>query len=185
LVRHRRQRRVGPPLRDPWVFTRFTRYCPDYLRGDGSLIQRRHGGAWSKYWRLPVVFACPTHQRLLAHTCPTCNALALARPANLARPLPMAGHQVTHPTACRNPDPAQPAAPCGYRLGSSIGVGDGIRRPEPDQRLLRLQAQLLCRSMATSLRRRSSGSRPPHLGTSWTCGSSLGCCIPVGLPRGT
>jgi hypothetical protein len=141
LVRHRRQRRTGPPLRDPWVFTR---YCADCLRGDDSLIQRRHGGAWSKYWRLPVVFACPTHQRLLEHAFPACGVLALTRPANLARPLPMAGHRVTHPAACRNPDPTRPAVPCGYRLDHPTASGDGIPRPQPDQRLLRLQEQLLC-----------------------------------------
>ncbi|MDT3440368.1 MULTISPECIES: TniQ family protein [unclassified Pseudofrankia] len=49
-----------------WVFTQSTRYCPDCLAGDGSTIQQRHGGAWRKSWRVPVVFACTIHERPLA-----------------------------------------------------------------------------------------------------------------------
>ncbi len=36
-----------------WVFTQSTRYCPQCLAGDGSAIQRAHGGAWQKLWHLP------------------------------------------------------------------------------------------------------------------------------------
>ncbi len=49
------------PVTSPWVFTSATRYCPQCLAGDGSPVQRQHGGAWHKTWRLPVVFACPLH----------------------------------------------------------------------------------------------------------------------------
>jgi hypothetical protein len=134
------RRRGGISLRDRWVFTRFTRYCPDCLRGDDSLIQRRHGGAWRKTWRLPVVFACPTHQRLFAHTCPACGALALARPASQARPVPMVGHPVTHPAACRNHDPARPDTPCGHRLDTATEHRPPAR---VDPRLLQVQQRLL------------------------------------------
>ena len=64
----------GPrSLASPWVFTSATRYCPQCLAGDGSYIQQQHGGAWRKAWRLPVVFACPAHRRLLEHLCPSCR----------------------------------------------------------------------------------------------------------------
>ncbi|MGH3125962.1 MAG: TniQ family protein, partial [Streptosporangiaceae bacterium] len=64
----------GPrSLAGPWVFTSATRYCPQCLAGDSSSIQQQHGGAWRKTWRLPVVFACPLHRRLLEHLCPSCG----------------------------------------------------------------------------------------------------------------
>jgi hypothetical protein len=69
-VRHRQA--SGIPGMARWVFIRSTRYCPQCLAGDGSSIQRAHGGAWQQLWRLPLVFVCTTHQRLLAHECPSC-----------------------------------------------------------------------------------------------------------------
>jgi TniQ len=56
-----------------WVLTRSTRYCPQCLAGNGSPIQQAHGGAWQKWWHLPVVFACMAHRRLLLHACPGCS----------------------------------------------------------------------------------------------------------------
>lgn len=39
-----RPRRLrGITQQEPWLFTTFTRCCPDCLAGDGSLIQQRHG----------------------------------------------------------------------------------------------------------------------------------------------
>ena len=80
----------GPrSLASPWVFTSATRYCPQCLAGDGSPIQQQHGGAWQKQWRLPVVFACPAHRRLLEHLCPSCRQPAMSaapRSARLADP---------------------------------------------------------------------------------------------------
>ena len=67
------------PLASPWLFTSATRYCPQCLAGDGSYIQQQHGGAWQKTWRLPVVFACPAHRRLLEHLCPSCQQPAMSR----------------------------------------------------------------------------------------------------------
>src|SRR5205814_5022871 len=66
---HRKHQRhvEGVFVKENWVLSRSSRYCPQCLADDGSPIQRRHGGAWSKFWRLPIVFACPTHRRLLEH----------------------------------------------------------------------------------------------------------------------
>ncbi len=104
-------------VRESWVFARFSRYCPHCLAGDGSLIQQHHGGGWNKLWRLPIVFACPTHQRLLAHTCPACAQPALSRGPGAAM-IPRGGDSTLHPTACRapGPEPRPTIGPCGHRL---------------------------------------------------------------------
>ncbi len=52
---------------------RGSRFCPDCLAADG--------GRWQIRWRLGWSFACVTHQRLLADTCPRC-----LRPARLKMP---------------------------------------------------------------------------------------------------
>src|SRR6266536_361509 len=115
-----RQRRVhGVFVKENWIFSRFTRYCPQCLAGDGSVVQQRHGGGWSKLWRLPVVFACPQHQRLLEHTCPTCRRPALHRVRGGQALLPHESNSTLHPAACRNTVTANNSrAPqtCGHRL---------------------------------------------------------------------
>jgi hypothetical protein len=59
---------------DKWaLFAPATRYCPECLAGDGSAVQESFGSPWLKAWHLPVVFACPAHQRLLEHRCPGCG----------------------------------------------------------------------------------------------------------------
>jgi hypothetical protein len=58
-------------VKENWIFSRASRYCPDCLAGDNGTIQRQHGGAWKRSWRLPIVFACLVHRRPLLHTCPT------------------------------------------------------------------------------------------------------------------
>ncbi len=151
LTRSMRPRAAAVSLRDNWVFTQFTRYCPACLAGDGSPIQQRHGGAWSKLWRLPIVFACPHHQRLLEHLCPDCGTLALHRRAGVARPLPMAGHPVSHPAACRNPARHQPPQPCDHRLdqldnAQAIG-GDLLNLQQNLLRLLQDPGQTEARSL--------------------------------------
>lgn len=82
-----------------WLLTRATRYCPQCLTGDGSEIQRRHGGAWRLSWRLPPVFACPRHRRLLRTDCPACRQPVHAVEMNsiIARPW----DEDLHPTQCR------------------------------------------------------------------------------------
>ena len=93
----------GPrSLASPWVFTSATRYCPQCLAGDGSRIQQQHGGAWQKAWRLPVVFACPAHRRLLEHLCPSCRQPAMsAAPGAPAWLIPRARDRGLHPAQCR------------------------------------------------------------------------------------
>ncbi|MEU6718369.1 TniQ family protein [Nonomuraea sp. NPDC046802] len=87
-----------------WVLTASTRYCPQCLAGDGSVIQRRHGGAWQQRWRLQVVFACITHQRLLEYLCPQCGNPAMkSNPASTNRDLlPRLSQPGLHSAQCRN-----------------------------------------------------------------------------------
>ncbi|MFF0656079.1 TniQ family protein [Micromonospora tulbaghiae] len=119
--RHRRLAH-GMLVKENWIFARFTRHCPQCLAGDGSDIQNQHGGAWSKLWRLPVVFACTAHQRLLAHACPACGQPALARDSG-TRMLPRRLDATLHPVACRanlRPSPCRSAERgCGQRLDQS------------------------------------------------------------------
>jgi len=72
LIGQPRQLR-GIMQQDSWLLTNSTRSCPDCLTGDDSIIQQRHGGPWRRHWRLPVVFACAQHRRLLEHRCPACR----------------------------------------------------------------------------------------------------------------
>jgi hypothetical protein len=81
-----------------WLFAKSTRYCPDCLAGDGSEVQRRHGGPWRRAWRLPVVVACPIHRRYLQHRCPACRRPAHGREHGF---LPRWWDQTLHPTQCR------------------------------------------------------------------------------------
>jgi len=138
----RRRQVHGVFIRENWIFARSTRHCPQCLAGDGSVIQQRHGGAWSKLWRLPVVFACPIHQCLLRHLCPACHAPVHQRRAGSPQLLPLAAHRVVHPASCRNPTtPKVPYQPCGHRLDYLLDPGAG---PQPvDDALLRLQQRLL------------------------------------------
>ncbi|WP_079429003.1 MULTISPECIES: TniQ family protein [Streptomyces] len=56
-----------------WALTKATRYCPRCLSGDGTEIEQRHGGRWRRSWRMPLVFACLRHQRLLLSGYPRCG----------------------------------------------------------------------------------------------------------------
>lgn len=80
-----------------WLFAKATRYCPQCLAGNGSPIQQTHGGPWKRHWRLPIIFACLRHDRLLEHLCPQCHTPALAHPRFLI-PEPS---QILHPAQCR------------------------------------------------------------------------------------
>ncbi|GAA3783086.1 hypothetical protein GCM10022225_84180 [Plantactinospora mayteni] len=111
-------------IKENWVLTRSTRYCPRCLAGDGSIIQQRHGGAWSRLWRLPVVFACTTHRRLLRHTCPSCGTPVHQRAAGSISLLPASAQGGMHPAACRHPrDGRSSATACGYRLDTPTASG--------------------------------------------------------------
>jgi len=136
----------GPrSLASPWLFTSATRYCPQCLAGDGSYIQQQHGGAWQKAWRLPVVFACPAHRRLLEHLCPSCRQPAMsAAPGAPAWLVPRAYDKGLHPAQCRaalKPQSAgRHARPCGARLDAPARAGEDS--PATDD-LLALQDRLL------------------------------------------
>ena len=130
------------PLASPWLFTSATRYCPQCLAGDGSYIQQQHGGAWQKTWRLPVVFACPAHRRLLEHLCPSCQQPAMSgAPAWL---IPRAYDGGLHPAQCRaalKPQAAgRHARPCGARLDAPARAGEDSLATDG---LLALQDRLL------------------------------------------
>ncbi|WP_431971553.1 TniQ family protein [Nocardia sp. bgisy134] len=87
-------------LNTPWFLTPATRYCPECLAGDGTPIQQAFGGAWRRAWRLPVVFACTKHQRLLEHRCPECDQLVHDRRPGRHGLLPAMGVML-HPAQCR------------------------------------------------------------------------------------
>src|SRR5439155_8982737 len=83
---------------DQWVLSKSTRYCPTCLAGDCSPLQNRHGGAWRRVWRLPVVFTCPVHHRYLNHRCAACDQPAHHRTVGLP---PRWWSTDLHPTQCR------------------------------------------------------------------------------------
>lgn len=93
--------RRATPMRvinnNPWVWTTTWRYCPQCLAGDlDDAIQQLHGGAWRRHWRLPPVFSCLTHRRLLRHLCPGCHTLVAT-----AEMIDRTDEDDLHPTQCR------------------------------------------------------------------------------------
>jgi TniQ len=141
---------TGIPGLSRWVFTRSTRYCPQCLAGDGSPIQQAHGGAWQKWWHLPVVFACMVHRRLLLHQCPGCS-----RPVHSHHGgglLPRLTDATLHPVQCRIPIGAgghwRRQTACGTWLNRPASPPSIIaERPQlplpPLDRLLAVQEKLL------------------------------------------
>lgn len=131
----------GVFVKENWVFSHASRYCPQCLAGDGSVIQQQYGGAWSKLWRLPVVFACPVHGQLLRHACPACGDDAHSS-AGSGSMLPLVGNSTLHPTQCRNAVRAAGLRrACGHQLARP-----GLPAPDlSDEResLLPLQSRLL------------------------------------------
>ncbi|MET7721784.1 TniQ family protein [Streptomyces mirabilis] len=99
-----------------WASFRNTRYCPECLSGSGTEIEQLLGGAWRKLWRIPAVFSCRLHQRLLSTRCSGCG-----QPAQVSKP----GHAILHltveglhPLQCRNniaPKGTRTSTPCGAR----------------------------------------------------------------------
>ena len=109
---------------DWWIFSTASRYCPDCLAGD-SPIEKAHGGAWRRSWRLPVVFACTRHRRLLEHLCPACHRPACGTAAGSARIPLIPGLKISglHPAQCRTHNASGNSgmtrgiiAACGARL---------------------------------------------------------------------
>lgn len=89
---------------DGWVFTAFSRYCPDCLADTADLPG---GPVWQGSWRLPHAFLCTLHHRLLDWRCPACQAPAFSngyradgrwRPSQLI-PSPRSH---LHPAQCRH-----------------------------------------------------------------------------------
>ena len=78
------------------------------------------GGPWLKAWHLPVVFACPVHQRLLEHLCPGCGQAAWGRrPGRNPALLPAMLAAGLHPAQCRTEirqGTGRHPACCGARL---------------------------------------------------------------------
>ncbi|MFE4615749.1 TniQ family protein [Streptomyces sp. NPDC056747] len=130
-----------------WLLTRTSRCCPQCLVGDESEIQQRHGGSWRLSWRLPPVFACPRHRRLLRADCPACRQPVHAVEMNsiIARPW----DEDLHPTQCRTTiaprtvGRLQPA--CGAQLAEPAGAGPPEIAPDPQtlEHLLGIQRRLL------------------------------------------
>jgi hypothetical protein len=139
-------------IKETWILARSTRYCPRCLAGDpGSPVQQQLGGAWDRRWRLPVVFACPRHQRLLEHDCPACGQPAHLRATHggkLPSLIPLPAHPAVHPAACRQPQPTGSTArrdqqrPCGHLL-SSPPPAPSAEPPDWLRRALTAQEHLL------------------------------------------
>ncbi|WP_439812029.1 TniQ family protein [Streptomyces sp. P9-2] len=115
---------------NPWVLTRSTRYCPPCLAGNGAPIQDRHGGPWQRLWRLPVIFLCIQHRRLLSHQCFGCGMPAQS--ARTANALARLSDDALNPRQCRSAQARsapteQPAAACGADL-----TQQGPLHEEPD-----------------------------------------------------
>jgi hypothetical protein len=121
----RRRRRDRLASTEPWIFGRWSRYCPTCLAGDGSAIQREHGGAWQRLWRLPPVFACTDHQRLLETRCPICDQPAASLHPGKTSMVGCPRVEDLHPAQCRNrvtaTRTARVSTACGARLDSGRG----------------------------------------------------------------
>ena len=118
----------GVFVQERWLLARSSRYCPHCLAGDDRTSAQQHGGAWSKLWHLPVLFACTTHHQLLEHRCPGYTRPALLRGNGL---VPRPTSRILHPAACRNrPAGTHPLArqACGHRL-------DTVATTEPHDRI--------------------------------------------------
>jgi hypothetical protein len=143
-VRHRQASAIPGLAR--WVFTRSTRCCPQCLAGDGSSIQRAHGGGWQQLWRLPLVFVCTIHQRLLAHECPACRQPVHSHRGNTAL-LPRLQDAGLHPAQCRSTIGAghwRALSACGARLDVAAPSTASANQADPWlARLLAVQRKLL------------------------------------------
>ncbi|WP_414930967.1 TniQ family protein [Streptomyces sp. Je 1-369] len=104
----------------PWILGASTRYCPSCLAGNGTEIQRRHGGPWKIEWRLATVFACLDHGMFLRELCPACQQPAHSgHRGNKQKLVPASSTTGLHPAQCRNTASGLPRDPlCTTRLDS-------------------------------------------------------------------
>lgn len=133
--------------REYWAFNASSRYCPECLSGDGSLVQSAFGGPWKLRWHLPVVFACPLHHRLLEVVCPTCGNVLGGASQNRGSLVREPQRDDLHPLQCRNPTSEQRAAGkrrdvCGARLDAAPQVSGGHLSVAERARLIGLQERL-------------------------------------------
>ncbi|WP_406131629.1 TniQ family protein [Streptomyces sp. NBC_00989] len=145
-----RQRFIPPT----WLLFANPRHCPECLAGDGSEIQRRHGGAWKLQWHLPIVFACLEHTVFLQHRCPGCRQRGDSLDRRITtRLIASPGASGLHPAQCRRKTTeAHHASLCPHRLDSF----DPPRVELPPE-LERLQLELLALLEDTADPRRSLG----------------------------
>ncbi|MGP3632436.1 TniQ family protein [Streptomyces sp. 24-1644] len=124
----------------PWLLHASTRCCPLCLRGDGSLIQERHGGAWKRQWNLPVVFGCLEHNLFLQDTCQVCRQpVQSGFPSMPRRLLPMPSVLGLHPAQCRNTEPGHSNRyACGARLDSPSSGWTRVELP-PESASLQIE----------------------------------------------
>lgn len=128
--------------RRTWAFNLSSRYCPNCLAGDGSIIQNAYGGPWRLRWHIPVSFACTAHSRLLEHGCPECGGHP-NRPSNTERQGLTTQRTIggLHPAQCRHlltsgPVGASVRTPlCAARLDQTACVAE-----QPDSDLVMMLA---------------------------------------------
>jgi hypothetical protein len=186
----RQRQPSGIFIKEAWVMSRSTRYCPQCLAGHPAApVQQQLGGAWDKLWRLPVIFACPQHQRLLEHACPACGQPAHLRATHGGQPslIPMPEHAAIHPAACRHPQAAGGTArrrqlrPCGHLLTE----GHAAPGPEPPDGLrqsLQFQQHLLELLDPHGPAATTSGGEPATPGQYFTDLRILACLITITWP---
>ena len=109
-------RRVG--IRTLWGRGRGSRYCPGCLTATG--------GRWQVRWRLTWSFACTTHQRLLADTCPKCDRIPGFRASE--------SHLPPSPGYCEAPVPLPgenqpPGRPRHRRCGADLSQAPALQIP--------------------------------------------------------
>ncbi|MGW3214149.1 hypothetical protein C6W96_01475 [Streptomyces sp. CS149] len=104
-----------------WVFTTFSRYCPDCLADTADFPG---GPVWQGSWRLPHIFVCSRHNRHFSWRCLACGAPAFSngyradgrwRPSQLVPGLRLR----LHPAQCRHRPAGGWETACGAHLDHS------------------------------------------------------------------
>ncbi|MFD3547353.1 TniQ family protein [Streptomyces sp. NPDC058655] len=142
---------------DGWVFTGFSRYCPDCLADTADLPG---GPLWPGSWRLPHTFFCLRHHRHLAWQCPVCQVPAFSngykadgrwRPSQLI-PAPRIR---LHPGQCRHRPGGGWDAACAAHLDRSP-----VPATQPTAAMAQAQQRLAAAATAAPGREVESLGRP-------------------------